>query len=76
MIIKHIEKLTLAYRQTKNEYVLSVLNELTATRDKALSEVAAWHKQDIAEAFIYFDELPYSVRLHQLDEEKDEEKLG
>jgi len=67
-INRHIERLAIAYRQDKNEYVLSVLNDLIRARDDTWDQEYEWRDQELNEAFLYFDQLPYSVRLFLTDE--------
>ena len=65
---RYIEQLTKAYERTKDEGVFSVLSDLIATKEKYWAEENEWRRQEDYEAAVYFDELPFSVRLFLLDE--------
>lgn len=66
---RYIAQLEIAYAQTKNEYVYAVLNDLLRFKAQVWAEEDKWRKADEEEAFLYFNQLPYSVRLFFMDEE-------
>jgi hypothetical protein len=67
-INRYIEQLGKAYERTKDEGVFSVLSDLIAVREKVWAQEDEWRKQEETESFVYFDQLPFSVRLFLLDE--------
>ncbi len=67
-INRYIARLEIAYTQTKNEYVFAVLNDLLSIKAQVWAEEDKWRKADEDEAFLYFDQLPESVRWFLVDE--------
>jgi hypothetical protein len=67
-----IRLLESAYRKSQDENVFSVLQGLREIEAQIRADIwvqeDAWRKQEMIEAFIYFDQLPHSVQVFLLND--------